>query len=939
MHTINVTGFVFTIPGMMHVSQARTLAMALMTFAAAAPVAAEPLGDLALASAGQARHVIVIGKDASEAEQYAAKELSHFLREMTGADFPTVTDDTPATTHEIVLGQTNRGTLEDVPADLKPIAPEGHVLLRQGDKLLIMGNIPRATLYGVYDFLELELGCRFFSPEVTHIPQNKSLRVDIESRKFDPPLEYRSILMVPDGVWAVRARLNGFNYGAIPLEKMLGGARVVGHPWHSFDIMVPVAEHFEDHPEYFSMIDGKRISLHTQLCLTNPDVYELCMAKLRGWLQSDESRPDYNPHTRRWVSVTQNDWRNWCECPDCKAVDDAEGGPSGSYTRFVNKIAEALEKEFPDVLVLMFSYMYTTEPPAVTRPRHNVIVQIANSMAGIGLSHPRATKYVDRVERWAKVSNRLYTWDYIAKFGAPFADPFPTLWNHDESIRIFVKNGLKGYFGQGAQTVHAELRDLRVYMAAQCAWRPQTDGPKLINEFCEVYFGRAATPAMVEYIDLTHRPVFEGKGLSLGDDGGSLVLKELLKDDHYLAKADAILEHAEQLADTPERKLRVANQRLGIWNRIVSREANRVGKVMDLPVTWQFKLDPDDMGLANQWWKLDAYDDWKTIRTDDFWTAQGYDYHGVAWYAVEFEYPRGAPTQPLQFYFGAVDGRCDIYLDGQKMAEQKEPPHMMWDKPFFRPIDKPLDSGPHRLVVRVEKKNFAAGIWKPVSIVDMAEQVPERVRIAGERFIEVSTKLEMTHFSEFYGKPREQFEKEIYPRIRTIINRRQFNPSSVAAPGSVRSHVGTRGATDWYRPVEDTGAETGRCLQQDDGTKYTWVQVSMNWNIKQNLVKAADEQKRYKLRARIKVKKTGKQGSAAKLGIVGYNQSWQPIRTTSRTIPMADIADEVWTVVEFPDPPPNVIDSKYILAFVRPANNPENVQWVRVDWFELVPAP
>ncbi len=143
----------------------------------------------------------------------------------------------------------------------------------------------------------------------------------------------------------------------------------------------------------------------------------------------------------------------------------------------------------------------------------------------------------------------------------------------------------------------------------------------------------------------------------------------------------------------------------------------------------------------------------------------------------------------------------------------------------------------------------------------------ETVRRAGQRFIDVTTELKMTHFSEFYGKPGEQFEEEIYPRIRSVIDRRQFIPSSAAAPGTVRTHVGTRGATKWCRPVEDSSAETGLCLQQDDGTKYTWDLVSMDWSIRKHLATAAQKGKRYRLRARIKVKKAGDEGNAVKLGI------------------------------------------------------------------------
>ncbi len=613
-----------------------TLAIGLLTGAATSRAGAEQAGKLILADGGQTRYVIVVGETASEAERYAAKELADFLEQATGAAFATVTDDSPPTSHELVVGRTNRGSLDDVPAELKPTVPEGYVIRRLGEKVLIMGNIPRATLYGVYEFLEDEVGCRFLSYDplqaehINHVPRRERLAVAAKSRKYDPPLEYRSILFVRSSQQAARLRLNGFNYGAIPLEKMLGGGRVVGHAWHSFNVLVPVKDYFDEHPEYFSMKDGRHISEKTQLCLTNEDVYRICLDKLQAMLRADATRESYNPNTLRWVSLTPNDWRNWCECPPCKAIDEEEGGPSGAYTRFVNRIAEALEAEFPQTAVLMFSYMYTIKLPNKARPRHNVIVQIANSSAGVGLSHPRGGKFLRQLESWSGITDRLYTWDYIGWIGPePYLDPFPTLWNHDETVRIFLKNGLKGYFAQAAQTAHGELRDLRVYLAARCAWRPETDGRKLIAEFCDAYFGPAG-PAVVEYINHTHQPMWEGIGLSLKEGGGHVAVTNLLKDDAFLAQADAILDRAEKLADTPERKLRVANQRLGIWYRIIMAEAART---------------------------------------------------------------------------------------------------------------------------------------------DAAGPAPDRVRLAGQRFIDVSTELKVTHFNEFYGKLHSQFTDDVYPRIRAVIDR------------------------------------------------------------------------------------------------------------------------------------------------------------------------
>ena len=126
---------------------------------------------LLLAEEGQTKYTIVIGQDPDYGEKLASKELAHFLNQMPGADFPVKHDNTPATEFEIVVGQTNRKHGEQIPEELKTDNWEGFTILREDSKLFILGNIPRGTLYGVYDLLDVELGIRFLTAEVTHVPK------------------------------------------------------------------------------------------------------------------------------------------------------------------------------------------------------------------------------------------------------------------------------------------------------------------------------------------------------------------------------------------------------------------------------------------------------------------------------------------------------------------------------------------------------------------------------------------------------------------------------------------------------------------------------------------------------------------------------------------------------------------------------------------------
>ena len=164
-----------------------------------------------------------------------------------------------------------------------------------------------------------------------------------------------------------------------------------------------------------------------------------------------------------------------------------------------------------------------------------------------------------------------------------------------------------------------------------------------------------------------------------------------------------------------------------IGKKISSRTPDISKIIYELPLDWSFKIDPNDNGVSQQWF-YDGFDSWQPIRTDDFWTNQGYDYHGVAWYKTELAIAQDKAatlkqSKNLVLYFGAVDGTADIYLDGVKIGEQKREPAIMWDKPFV--IALPEDfaiAGKHILSIRVRKDGYAAGIWKPVSIAELSKE-------------------------------------------------------------------------------------------------------------------------------------------------------------------------------------------------------------------------
>lgn len=456
-----------------------------------------------IAKGGQAVPVITVAADASLPERHAAEELAALLKQVTGAEFAIKLSTEAGQNPQIAVG----------PGAAKALAPnlsldglgaDGIVIQAVLPNLILTGGVgaPRGTLYAVYTFLEDQVGCRWWSRGESTIPSKPTLAVpgDLAVR-FVPVLERRDQCFVEgfDPDWSVRNKYNGW-CGPGDDEARGGILGFAGPGCHTFFQMIPPKEYFEKHPEWFSEIDGKRTAEASQLCLTNPEVLVFVIAKCKEWLRA-------NPKAV-FVSVTQNDWNGWCTCATCKAVDEAEGGQSGTMIRFANAVAEALEPEFPYAAVDTFAYQYTRKPPKLVKPRQNVIVRLCSIECDFAhpLEHPNNQAFRADIEGWAKICNRLYIWDYVTNF-QNYIQPHPNLRVIGPNIRFFVKNHVKGLFEQGDyQSPGGEFGALRAWVMGKLLWNPGLDDQALIREFLAGYYGPAA-PYLKNYIDLIHDPV------------------------------------------------------------------------------------------------------------------------------------------------------------------------------------------------------------------------------------------------------------------------------------------------------------------------------------------------------------------------------------------------------------------------------------------------
>ncbi len=455
---------------------------------------------ITIAENGRSDYKIVVSREASPSERHAAEELRGFLKEMTGADLPILTDDAEMSGKEIILGRNGHLDGLNLRVDWEELGDEGFRICTVPPHLVIAGGRLRGTMYGVYTFLE-SLGCRWFAPGVSRIPKLERLSVSPMDEKQVPILEYREPYYTEafDGDWAARNKANG---SAQRLDEARGGKIKYSHFVHTFYSIIPPDRYFKEHPEYFSEIDGKRTADRAQLCLTNPDVLRITIETVKRWI---EESPD-----AMIFSVSQNDWGGWCQCPECRKVDEEEGSHSGTVIRFVNKVAEAIGKEYPDKFIDTLAYQYTRKPPRHVKPLENVMVRLCSIECCF--SHPLAScpeneSFRRDTEGWARVAHTLYVWDYVTNF-AHYLMPFPNLRVLQPNVQFFVKNNVKGIFEEGnySEGGGGEFAALRSYLLAKILWDPDCDVDAYMSEFLEGYYG-PGSKAIAEYIENLHDDV------------------------------------------------------------------------------------------------------------------------------------------------------------------------------------------------------------------------------------------------------------------------------------------------------------------------------------------------------------------------------------------------------------------------------------------------
>ena len=452
---------------------------------------------------------IVIPDEPTSVEKSAASELAGELGKCFGADIEICAESSAAGAPRLYVGATK--VAKAARGNRKWETDE--VFLKSVDSGVVLDGEPtRAPIYAVDIYLEKYCGVRWWTSDAAHYPKLSSAPISNIDLQYAPQFKYRETYYLDgfDPLFKVRSKGNFSSLTRFMLSEMkfippeMGGNHRLyffkgrRSAYHSFFEILPPAVYFEKHPEWYSLVNGKREP--KQLCLANKEMKTEYIKETLKCLRED-SDVDF-------IQVSQNDWRFPCECDTCKAMTEEDGAPSGPYLRFANDVAEAVEKEFPHVRIDTFAYQFTRKAPKKTKPRHNVVVRLCDIECDFArpLTNPlppRKATFVQDLKDWKRVAGgNLFIWDYLANFQG-YMLPHPNIHVMAPNIRLFAANGAVGVFEQGDALCSAgSFATLRHYVVSHLLWNPADDEKRLMDEFLEGYYGKSAAPFLKKFIDV-----------------------------------------------------------------------------------------------------------------------------------------------------------------------------------------------------------------------------------------------------------------------------------------------------------------------------------------------------------------------------------------------------------------------------------------------------
>jgi len=211
------------------------------------------------------QNVIVLAADADSLTLEAAQTLQDWWVRMSGKTLA-INEEPDAKKQNILLGKEYAS--EEQKETISELSEDGFIIAPAEHGVFLGGKTSRGDIYSATTFLEQYLGCMLLAPGEYDAPKMNEITLpQVSLKSYNPDFDFRRTLFPGQHDREYR---NWYK-----LEQLDDWGMFV----HTFHKLLPPETYFEEHPEYYSEIGGRRLQ-DAQLCLSNPEVIDLLIENL-----------------------------------------------------------------------------------------------------------------------------------------------------------------------------------------------------------------------------------------------------------------------------------------------------------------------------------------------------------------------------------------------------------------------------------------------------------------------------------------------------------------------------------------------------------------------------------------------------------------------------------------------------------------------------------
>ena len=752
---------------------------------------------------------IVIADPCDPVQKSCAADVQRIFSTVTGNTV--VINTTQSEGRCLFIGCTPKGI--DVSAKLAKLGEDGIYLNISPKAVICTGRTPQGVYNAVQELL-YQIGYRNIwpgsygecMPESNKIDLSKDMdiahdpsfllrgghSVQVEARPGQKPIHINTEHWVD---WAARNHINRYkasypdtwDYGTV---RGGGWREVTGHT--SQAIFLPSEEFGKSRPEeWYALFNGKRVARHpitgtaAEPCVSNPDFIAFVTKTICDYFTKF-------PDAKRYMICAADEPSYWCTCERCRAWDPNQFewnwtpyGPheelqprhwhmADRWLRFVNIVADRIDKKFPGKLIGMYSYSGTGYAPVEVVPAKNVTVEVCipdlcRKHSLLDNNCPQNVECLQRFQSWQKLSSKIAIYSYLEY--EQWEIPVAFFHTASDLYRSLSNLGVAYISDEIDSTPHASPVYLGLW--GRLLWDVNSNPDTYVSDFCKIAYGQAG-PEMEQFWRYQESVMQNSNVVHRGHNDIERFTPEVLKNSYeFLQTALSKKLTNDQIARVQRAKMSVlmaefytaktiADKNIKAWSQAyrckkeIFQIANKYGfainlaswnalggdenfesktpgngdqyeipipaidgeMLLALPDNWLFRKDPNDQGEDDKWYsKATSLDEYKSISVSKFWNDQwAGSYIGTAWYVTTVVIPK-TKAKHVWLLFGAVDETWKVWIDGEYMGNSKGAPAQIWDMPAAVEITgKYIPEQKVRIAVCVHNQAGPGGVWKPVTI-------------------------------------------------------------------------------------------------------------------------------------------------------------------------------------------------------------------------------